>query len=115
MSQIANTPKPPYYSVIFTYQRTSVDDGYDVMEKRTAEVVSKMKGFLGAESTRDENGFGVLISYWDSEESINAWRANLTHRDAKESGRNQWYSKYISRICKVEYEYSSKITMDEPL
>lgn len=106
MSQISSTPKPPYYAAIFTYKRTSVDNGYDEMEKKTAEIVSKQKGFLGAESARSEDGFGVLISYWDSEESINSWRNNGVHRGAKEAGREQWYSEFKTRICRVDYDYS---------
>jgi heme-degrading monooxygenase HmoA len=105
---IAETPKPPYYAVIFTFKRTPVDNGFEGMEKKTSEMVSKMKGFLGAENTKDENGFGVLISYWDSEESINAWRSNQLHRSAKDSGRDQWFSEYATRICKVEYDYFSE-------
>jgi hypothetical protein len=31
---IAETPAPPYYAVIFTSQRTDVDQGYDQMAQR---------------------------------------------------------------------------------
>lgn len=107
MSKIANTPKKPYYAVIFTYQRTQEDNGYDEMEKKTSEMVSGQKGFLGVESVKDSNGFGVLISYWDSEESINQWRNHQTHKGAKDVGRKQWYTEFSTRICKVEDDYFS--------
>ena len=108
MNSIAKTPQKPYYAVIFTYKRTNVDNGYEVMEKKTTEMVAKMKGFLGYESSKDESGFGVIISYWDSEESINTWRSNQVHRSAKEGGREQWYSEFATRICKVEDDYYSE-------
>lgn len=73
-------------------------------------IVSKQEGFLGAESVRDQNGFGMTISYWDSLESINAWRSNSPHMYAKEMGEKAWYSEYMIRICKVESDnYFSNI------
>jgi len=50
------------------------------MEKKASEMVSKMKGFLGTESDKNENGFGDFLSYLDSEENINAWRSSQLHR-----------------------------------
>lgn len=64
-------------------------------------MVSVQKGFLRAESVRDEEGFGMTISYGDSLESINEWKHNVPHIKAKGTGRKMWYSKYMIRICKV--------------
>ena len=102
MSQVAKTPKPPYYAVIFTSVRTSGDNGYGNVAEEIVNIVSKQKGFLGAESVRDENGFGMTVSYWDSLDSINQWKNNGPHREAKEKGKKMWYSKYVIRICRVE-------------
>ena len=49
---LAKTPTPPYYAVIFTSQRTSVDDGYDRTAVRMIELAEQMPGFLGVESAR---------------------------------------------------------------
>lgn len=102
MSEIAKTPKTPYYAVIFTSIRTSGDNGYGKVADEIVSIVSKQKGFLGAESVRGEDGFGMTISYWDSLDSINKWKNNGPHMDAKEMGKKMWYSKYMIRICKVE-------------
>lgn len=63
------------------------------------------KGFLGVESARGSNGFGITVSYWQSEKDIKAWKANGEHRLAQELGRNQWYNSFMIRVCKVERNY----------
>lgn len=102
MSEIVKTPEAPYYAVIFTSIRTLGDNGFGKVGDEIVNIVSKQKGFLGAESVRGEDGFGMTISYWDSLESINAWKNNNPHMKAKEMGKKMWYSKYMIRICKVE-------------
>jgi len=53
MTLIANTPKPPYYAVIFTSHRTEGDNGYGQMAERMVELASEQPGFLGIESVRE--------------------------------------------------------------
>ncbi|CAM2871220.1 hypothetical protein PASE110613_05245 [Paenibacillus sediminis] len=55
--------KPPYYAVIFSSQRTEGDHGYEEMADEMVKLASEQAGFLGVESSRDENGFGITISY----------------------------------------------------
>jgi len=111
MNTIATTPSPPYYAVIFTSQRTPGDDGYQQMARRMLELAATQPGFLGVESARDSSGdwdaLGLTVSYWDSLESIAAWKANSEHRLAQERGRNDWYAAYRVRITRVEREYGS--------
>lgn len=103
MTQIANTPQPPYYAVIFTSVRTEGDDGYDRMTDRMVELASSQPGFLGLESAR--NGIGITVSYWSDTESIRAWKTDLEHQEAQKSGHRKWYSAYKVRITRVEREY----------
>lgn len=103
MTQIANTPQPPYYAVIFTSVRTEGDDGYDQMTDRMMELASSQPGFLGLESAR--NGIGITVSYWSDTESIRAWKTDLEHQEAQKSGHRKWYSAYKVRITRVEREY----------
>ena len=70
----ANTPKPPYFAVIFTSLRT---------------------------------GLGISVSYWQSEAAIAAWQRNAEHLVAQERGRDEWYSTYRTRVCRVEREYGA--------
>ena len=38
-------------------------------------------------------------------ESIRAWKAQGEHREAQRRGQREWYSHYVTRVCKVEYDY----------
>lgn len=105
MNPIASTPKPPYYAVIFTSERTDEDQGYGAMAARMAELAAEQPGFLGVESARSNEGLGITVSYWASLEAIAAWKAVLEHREAQQLGRDQWYRRYRVRVCKVEREY----------
>jgi heme-degrading monooxygenase HmoA len=102
---IAKTPPPPYYAVIFTSQRTEGDRGYGQMAERMVELASRQPGFLGVESVRGADGFGITVSYWSSEEAIVAWKAHLEHKPAQEAGKRVWYADYQLRVAKVEREY----------
>lgn len=101
-SGFAGTPEPPYYAVIFSSQRTGADEGYAAMSARMAELTSQQPGFLGMESARDQQGFGITVCYWDSLEAIAAWRMNAEHRIAQDTGRRQWYAHFETRIARVE-------------
>ena len=103
MKKIATTPQPPYYTVIFTSVRTPGDDGYAAMAQKMIELASQQPGFLGVESAREE--IGITVSYWSDLASIQAWKANVEHRQAQKNGIAKWYSSYTVRIARVEREY----------
>lgn len=103
MGEIAATPRPPYYAVIFTSFRTEGDHGYAEMAERMVELAAAQPGFLGIESARD--GLGITVSYWESLESIRAWHANAEHKVAQRQGYEQWYRSFKTRICKVKRDY----------
>ena len=103
MSLIANTPRPPYYAVIFTSVRTEGDNGYRKIADRMLQLASRQTGFLGVESVREE--MGITVSYWSDLDSIKQWKENIEHRDAQKRGREKWYSSFRVRILKVEREY----------
>lgn len=105
-SKFANTLEPPYYAVIFTAQRTAGDHGYDRMAERMEELSKQQPGFLGIESAEDPQGYEITVSYWESEECIQAWKAHLEHRVAQQQGRKLWYEHYEIRIARVERAYS---------
>ncbi len=103
MSEIAQTPEPPYYSVIFTSIRTEEDNGYAEMATQMVNLASNQSGFLGIESARE--GVGITVSYWTDLESINAWKQNSEHLIAQQKGKELWYKQFKTRICKVERDY----------
>lgn len=51
-------------------------------------------------------GIGIIVSYWDSLETIQQWKKHAVHKIAQEKGKQQWYQRYSVRVCKVEQEYS---------
>lgn len=100
---IAMTPAAPYYAVIFTSIRTDGDNGYGNMSEAMAASAASQPGFLGVESAREE--VGITVSYWESLEAIAAWKQDAAHLVAQQLGRDNWYSAYKTRICRVERDY----------
>jgi heme-degrading monooxygenase HmoA len=105
-SGFAKTPRPPYYAVIFSAQRTAGDNGYGATAGRMAELAAQQPGYLGMEHARDEAGFGITVAYFESEAAIRDWKRNLEHAAAQEKGRSTWYSHYEIRVAKVERAYN---------
>ena len=104
MISYANTPKPPYYAVIFTSVKTEIDNGYSAMADKMEELAKEQDGFLGMESASKE--LSITVSYWRDLESIKKWKMNSEHLMAQEQGRKEWYQNYKTRICFVERDYS---------
>ena len=104
----AKTPSPQYYAVIFSSRRTPGENGYDAAAVRMEELAAKQPGFLGVENVRDATGFGITVSYWESEAAIAAWKAEAEHRLAQENGKRKWYLHYEIRVAKVERAYSKR-------
>lgn len=100
---IANTPKPPYYAVIFTSTHTEAVEDYSEMGQRMVELAQQQEGFLGIESARDD--LGITVSYWSNLESIKQWKMNTEHLVAQRKGRKEWYQSYKTRIAFVERDY----------
>ena len=100
---IAQTPKPPYYAVIFTSLRTEEDNGYAEMAARMLALAKEQDGFLGVEYARE--GLGITVSYWRDLQSIKNWKENNEHSFAREKGRKEWYKCFKTRIALVERDY----------
>ena len=99
------SPKPPYYAVIFTSKRTEGDHGYAAMAERMEALANEQPGFLGIESARTLEGFGISATYWKDEASARAWKQVARHLEAQRAGRERWYAGYRVRVAKVEREY----------
>lgn len=106
-NKFSQTPKPPYYAVIFTSQRTSEEFGYEQMAVVMAELAAQQPGYLGHASARNADGFGITVSYWRDEESVKRWKQVAQHRVAQQQGRERWYSNYDVRVARVERAYSA--------
>ena len=105
MTQLAETPEPPYYAVIFASIKIEEDQGYAETSAKMIELAKKQPGFIGMDSARVD--VGVTVSYWQDLASIKQWKQNAEHQVAQALGREQWYSRYKIRIAKVELEYGN--------
>lgn len=108
VSPFACLPDPPYYSVVFASQRSAGDHGYGAMADRMVELAAQQPGFLGIESARGPDGFGITVSYWQSLESIAIWKAQAEHGIAQAMGHATWYQHYELRIARVERAYGKQ-------
>jgi heme-degrading monooxygenase HmoA len=110
----ARLPKPSYYAVIFSSLRTAdgSDDkktgGYGKMAERMVELAKEQPGYLGIESARGVDGFGITVSYWESQEAIRNWKKHAEHLIAQETGIRHWYEHYELRIARVERAYGKQ-------
>lgn len=75
------------------------------MVERMTALASQVPGFLGVESVRDLDGFGITVPYWESEGAIQQWKAHAKHQIAQRTGKAVWYTDYIVRIAKVQRDY----------
>jgi len=92
----------PYYATIFTTRMTNNLDGYEEMAGRMAELVNDREGFLGMTSARGDDGLGITVCYWRTEEDIAAWRTDLEHKKAQDGGRGRWYAQYTVEVARVD-------------
>ncbi|MCG8710464.1 antibiotic biosynthesis monooxygenase [Brenneria sp. 4F2] len=107
-ANFAHLPEPPYFAVVFSSQRTPGDGGYNQMASRMAELAMVQPGYLGVESARDQQGFGITVSYWDSLDAITQWKRHAEHRIAQEFGISEWYQHYELRIAEVKRAYGKR-------
>lgn len=99
--------EPPYYAVIFSSRRAGGDgEAYDAMAERMAGLAALQPGYLGHESARDADGFGITVSYWRDEDAVRNWKRVAEHREAQRLGRQRWYRDYRVRVARVEREYA---------
>ncbi|MFJ8823729.1 antibiotic biosynthesis monooxygenase family protein [Streptomyces sp. NPDC102467] len=94
--------EPPYYVVVFSSVRTSVELGYGEATERLDDLVREVPGYLGHEAARTPGGLGITVSYFRDVAAIEEWRAVGEHRDAQRRGRAEWYEQYTVHVAKVE-------------
>lgn len=80
---------PPYYLVAFTSKRPvgGGEDGYAQMAEHIHSLVQGQPGFLGINSVRGEDGHGITLSYWRTEDDIRQWKQHTEHQQAQLQGR----------------------------
>ncbi|HVK25457.1 MAG TPA: antibiotic biosynthesis monooxygenase [Actinokineospora sp.] len=110
---IATTPEPPYYAVIFTSILGPDHDGYGEAADRMVELVRQTPGYLGHESAREQ--VGITVAYFTDEAAIRTWRENDEHAAVRARGRAQWYDAFELRVAKVERAYGFRRTPESTM
>ena len=77
-------------------------DGYAEISERLEKMVCDQPSYIGMESVRVNDGFGITVCYWKDEASITYWKNNLEHQYAQEKGMADWYKNYFLRVAKIE-------------
>jgi heme-degrading monooxygenase HmoA len=103
--RFARNLTPPYYAVIFSAQRTEGDQGYAAMAEKMAALAAQQPGYLGIESSRGDDGFGITVSYWRDAAAVLAWKQVADHLGAQALGKSHWYEHYELRVATVERAY----------
>ncbi len=102
---MAKLPKASI-AVIFIAQRTTEDDAaYAAAAAAMDALAAVQTGYLGMDSVRRDDGLGITVSYWASDEDAKAWRDQPDHAAIREQGRNRWYSSYSLHVAAVERSY----------
>jgi glutathione S-transferase len=109
-SQPHRTPDPRSaqhcFAVIFSSKRTAeAHDSYEAATNAMVQLAAKQPGFLGIESARGADGFGITVSYWDSLEAIRRWKDVPAHAAIQAQGKKSFYERYEVRVCNVERGY----------
>jgi heme-degrading monooxygenase HmoA len=100
------------YAVIFkTKRQLPMPSEYSALSQKLVELVKALPSFLilSIESVADANGNGISVSYWESLDSIRAWKENQTHLYAQDKGKSEWYMDYSVEICEVISSYSKMV------
>lgn len=90
------------WAVIFRSRMSGQTEGYEAAARHMKALAAQQRGYLGVESCRDRDGFGLTISYWDSLQAIADWKNHPEHRAVRAEGRRRWYAEYSVTLARVQ-------------
>lgn len=71
-----------------------------------AALAVRQPGYLGMDTARGADGFGITVSYWRDRDAIRDWKAHAEHRLAQCLGAQAWYDAYAIHVARVERAYT---------
>ena len=89
--------------VILFRSRLSEKAGDDYQAK-AAEMLAYARtqpGYVDFKQYQAADGERLTVVKWKDRETLEAWRNNAKHREAKASGRERWYASYDIEIAEV--------------
>ena len=97
------------YAVLFEVHPTAQGkDEYLEIAAGLRAYLEGREGFMSIErfqSLADE-GRLLSLSFWETEESIAAWRQLVEHRAAQQAGKDRLFKSYRIRVAKVVRDYT---------
>lgn len=103
--QKAIKPLKPKFAVIFKAEIKHLDTEYENLVKDLRQLAFEKYDcldFVAYTQGNDE----VAISYWQSLEDIQAWKADTSHLYAQKSGQQRWYRHYQVEVVEILRTYS---------
>lgn len=105
--------------ILFRSRLTSAaGEDYARMNDELADYVKTMPGFLAVKSFKAEDGERLTIVWWRDRESLQQWRRDMRHMEAKKLGRSKWYEYYKIEIAEIyrqsEFERQSSEALAAP-
>ena len=76
-------------------------DDYQDMAAEMRAYAKTQPGYIDFKSYEAEDGERISVVKWKDRETLEAWRQNARHREAKKSGRERWYASYDIEIAEV--------------
>ncbi len=95
------------YAVIFVSKlKDPESSAYGAMAQKMEEFVKAQPGYLGIDSVRNAEGEGITVSYWDSLQAIEKWKADDRHLVAQQRGKDDWYAHYKIVVAQSIKQYA---------
>lgn len=83
---------------------------YPKVADKISKLAMEQQGYIDEQSSRDENGFGVSVSFWETIDDAAKWKENSIHQNIQERGKNEWYEWYRVEIAEVTRSYQHTLT-----
>ena len=106
------------YAVIFeVYPSESGKSKYLDIASELRKFLLDRPGFISIERFQSfsEEGKILSLSFWEDEESIEAWRNLLEHRNAQQLGKDKLFNSYRIRVAEVVRDYTNDNRDQAPL
>lgn len=78
------------YLVVFRAGIRQLDEAYSAMARQLREIALTEMGCTDFHAMT-EDGQEIALSWWPSQEAIQAWHAHPLHQEAQRLGRERWY------------------------
>ncbi|NQV82398.1 MAG: hypothetical protein HQ494_01145 [Rhodospirillales bacterium] len=107
MESLAENLTPPYYAATLNERQGDIKDQNHVAP--TDEMVTlatRQPGFLGLESSHDQKGKHITVSYWKDVDAIEGW---ITAGDEKINNR---FGIGLAETCGIEISLIEKATFE---